>query len=101
VSSKGDDRKAGEDGGSEDLPHLDFATFVLSLSHSGLVHLGDVAEPGGQKGPPNLELAGHTIDVLALLEEKTRGNLTGQEERLLSGALNDLRLRLAEIRRGK
>jgi len=55
----------------------------------------------GAEGSPNLDLAGHTIDVLALLEEKTRGNLTGQEERLLSGALNDLRLRLAEIRRGK
>lgn len=92
---------ADEAKGAEDLPHIDFSTFVLSLSHSGFVHLGDMADPSGGTLTPNLELAKQTIDLLALLEEKTRGNLTGEEERLLSGSLHDLRLRLVEVGKGK
>jgi hypothetical protein len=101
VSSAGEDRKAGGEGGGGELPHIDFSTFVLSLSHGALVHLGDAPDPGGEQGPANLELARQTIDLLALLEEKTCGNLTGQEERMLSAALYDLRQRFVEIRRGK
>ena len=90
---------AGRDPGPDaaDLPHIDFATFVLSLSHSALVHLGDAPDPAGTEPSPNLELARQTIDVLGLLEEKTRGNLTGDEERILSAALYDLRLRYVEV----
>jgi hypothetical protein len=84
-----------------DLPRLDFATFVLSLSHSALVHLGDAPDPSGHVSPPNLELARQTVDLLALLEEKTRGNLTGQEEHVLSQALYDLRMRYVEVSKGK
>jgi hypothetical protein len=84
-----------------DLPRLDFATFVLSLSHSALVHLGDAPDPNGNVSPPNLELARQTVDLLALLEEKTRGNLTGQEEHVLSQALYDLRVRYVEVSKGK
>jgi hypothetical protein len=101
VSSGGEDRKVDGVDESDELPHIDFATFVLSLSHSGFVHLGDVPEPGGTRSPVNLEMARQTIDLLALLEEKTRGNLTGEEERMLSAALYDLRLRFVEVRRGK
>lgn len=99
MSSEGGDRKA--DGEGDELPRIDFATFVLSLSHSGFVHLGDAPEPGGAQAPVHLELARQTIDLLALLEEKTRGNLTGEEERMLSAALYDLRLRFVEVRRAK
>jgi hypothetical protein len=84
-----------------DLPRIDFATFVLSLSHSALVHLGDAPDPNGHASAPNLELARQTVDLLALLEEKTRGNLTGQEEHVLSQALYDLRLRYVEVSKGK
>ncbi len=87
--------------GDGDLPHLDFATFVVSLSHSALVHLGDAADPSGAESAPNLELARQTIDVLGLLEEKTRGNLTGEEERILSLSLYDLRLRFVEVSKAK
>ncbi len=86
-------------GAAAELPRIDFATFVVSLSHSALVHLGDAPDPGGVKSPPNLELARQTIDLLALLEEKTRGNLTGDEERLLGAALYDLRLRFVEVQK--
>jgi hypothetical protein len=91
----------GVHGPGGDLPRLDFATFVLSLSHSALVHLGDAPDPSGHVSPPNLELARQTVDLLALLEEKTRGNLTGQEEHVLSQALYDLRMRYVEVSKGK
>ena len=83
-----------------ELPRIDFSTFVLSLSHSVLVHLGAAPDPSGAVSPPNLELARQTIDLLGLLEEKTRGNLTGEEERLLSNLVYDLRVRYVEVGKG-
>jgi hypothetical protein len=89
------------DGGeAETLPAIDFSTFILSLSHSALVHLGDAPLPDGQGGEKNLLLARQTIDLLGILQEKTRNNLTGEEERLLDQALYDLRLRFVEISKG-
>jgi len=64
-----------------DVPPIDFTTFVLSLSATVLVHLGEQV-PGVEGVSENLQLARQNIDLLALLEDKTRGNLTGEEERL-------------------
>jgi hypothetical protein len=72
-------------------PSIDFNTFVLSLSTSALMHLGKLAESENQT--VNLAHAKQSIDCIALLEEKTKGNLTGEEERLISEVLYDLRLR--------
>lgn len=80
----------------QDLPVLDFATFVLSLSHSAFVHLGLAPNPETQRIAVDLSLAKQTIDVVAMLEEKTKGNLTGEEERLIEQILYDLRLRYVE-----
>jgi hypothetical protein len=82
------------------LPAIDFSTFVMSLSHSVLVHLGDAPDPEGKRSP-HLELARQTIDLLALLQEKTRNNLTGPEEHLLEQALYDLRVRFVEVSQAK
>lgn len=76
----------------------DFTTLVLSLSTSALMHLGEIPGEDGKPMPKNLGLAAHTIDLLAMLEDKTRGNLTGDEERILSGVLYDLRLKYAAAR---
>ena len=71
---------------------IDFNTFILSLSTSALTHLGDL--PGAEdEAPVSLAHAKQSIDCIALLEEKTRGNLTGEEERLVTEILFDLRLR--------
>ena len=78
------------------LPHIDFATFVLSLSHSVLMHLGEAPHPEDDKTRVDLPLAKQTIDLLGLLEEKTKGNLTGEEERLITQILFDLRMRYVE-----
>jgi hypothetical protein len=76
---------------------IDFYTFVLSLGSSAFVHLGDAAHPEtGEPGAPNLGLAQQTIDILAMLREKTRGNLTAEEERFLENLLTDLRIRFVE-----
>ena len=80
----------------EVLPKIDFATFIISMSHSALIQLGDAPHPETQSLEPNLPLARQTIDVLGLLEEKTKGNLTGDEERLLTQVLYDLRMRCVE-----
>lgn len=85
----------------EGLPGIDFATFVLSLSHSVLVHLGDAPNPADGTRSPNLPMARQTIDLLGLLDEKTKGNLTGAEERLLSQTLYDLRMRYIEVSKSK
>jgi hypothetical protein len=78
------------------LPTIDFATFVLSLSHSALMHLGEAPDPETNKVEANLQMAKQNIDLLGLLDEKTKGNLTGDEERLLAQVLFDLRMRYVE-----
>jgi hypothetical protein len=78
---------------------LSFAAFVLSLAHTAAVHFGDVPDPvSGQTAPPNLPAAQQMIDILALLEQKTRGNLTAEERQLLEQILYELRLRFVEVR---
>lgn len=73
------------------FPEINFATFIFSLNSSALVHLGVIEDPAtGQK--KSLPLAKQTIDILGVLEEKTRGNLTEEEENLLKHILHDLRL---------
>jgi hypothetical protein len=78
------------------LPKVDFATFVLSLSHSALMHMGDAPHPETGGVQKNLLLARQTIDLIGMIEEKTKGNLTGDEERLITQILFDLRMRYVE-----
>ena len=75
------------------LPELNFASFIYSLSTSALVHLGEIPEPITEKMDKNLPLAKQTIDILGIIQEKTKGNLTQEEETLLNNFLYDLRMR--------
>jgi hypothetical protein len=77
------------------IPPVTFNILILSLNTSALIHLGDAPNPEGAPVGIDLALARQTIDMLAVLEDKTRGNLTGEEERLIGGVLFDLRLRFA------
>lgn len=83
------------------LPPVDFHTFVLSLGSSALLHLGELEAPGSEGPQKDLALAKHTIDVLVMLEQKTRGNLTPAEEKLITSLLYDLRLRYVEATQAK
>jgi hypothetical protein len=80
----------------DSLPRVDFATFVLSLSHSALMHLGVAPSPETGQVEEDLALARQTIDLIGMLEEKTRGNLNGDEERLVTQILYDRRMRFVE-----
>lgn len=75
---------------------VDFHTFVLSLGSSALLHLGELDQPDGAPVEPDLPLAKHTIDIIAMLAQKTRGNLTSAEAHLIESLLFDLRLRYVE-----
>jgi hypothetical protein len=73
---------------------LTFAAFVLSLASTAAIHFGDLADPAsGERGTPNLEGAKQMIDILSLLEQKTRGNLSAEERQLLEQILYELRMR--------
>lgn len=74
------------------LPKIDFATFILSINSSALVQLGLIEDPATGEKTKNLALAKQTIDLMAMLEEKTRGNLTSDEENILKGILYELRM---------
>jgi hypothetical protein len=85
----------------ESLPSVDFTTFILSLSHSALMHMGETPNPDSGQVATSLPLARQTIDLIAMLEDKTRGNLTGDEERLIGQILYDLHMRFVEISKAK
>jgi hypothetical protein len=82
------------------LPAVDFHTFVLSLGSSALLHLGELEHPDVGAPQKDLPLAKHTIDILAMLEQKTKGNLTSAEAKLIESLLYDLRLRFVELSKG-
>ncbi|MBW1936536.1 MAG: DUF1844 domain-containing protein [Deltaproteobacteria bacterium] len=78
------------------LPEVNFNSLIFSLSSSALLHLGEIADPQTGQKKKDLALAKHTIDTIAMLEEKTRGNLDEEEKRFLASILTDLRLRFVK-----
>ena len=94
------DEHQGVDQQTQDTSGISFAAFVLSLAHTTAVHFGDIPDPStGTAQPPNLQAAQQMIDILALLEQKTRGNLTAEERQLLEQILYELRLRYIDAAR--
>lgn len=90
------------DSAAPDMGGLTFPGFVLSLAHTAAVHFGDVPDPvSGQMGTPNLAGAQQMIEILSLLEAKTRGNLTPEERQLLDQLLYELRMRYLEAQKGE
>jgi len=81
----------------DDQDGISFAAFVLSLAHTAAVHFGDIPDPTSHApAEVNLPAAQQMIDILALIETKTRGNLTAEERRLIEQVLYELRLRYVE-----
>ena len=76
---------------------LSFTAFVLTLASTAAVHFGDLPDPSsGRRAEPNLEGAAQMIEILALLDQKTRGNLTAEERQVLEQVLYELRMRFVE-----
>jgi uncharacterized protein DUF1844 len=89
-SSPSDEKKA---------PALDFNALVLSLGSSVIVHLGEAPDPTTGKKPEKADfsMAQQSIDLLTMLQEKTRGNLTADEARFLENMLFDLRMLYVQV----
>ncbi|MCB9477204.1 MAG: DUF1844 domain-containing protein [Deltaproteobacteria bacterium] len=85
-------------GGGPRLPEPSFASLVFSLASAAMMHLGEIADPDGKRAA-DLPMAKHTIDLLGMLSEKTKGNLDNEEAEFLSVTLRDLRLRYVQARR--
>jgi hypothetical protein len=78
------------------FPEIDFTNFLLSLSTSALIQLGEVPDPVSKETSKQLPLAKQTIDLIGMLKEKTKGNLTPDEEKLIEFLLYDLRMRFVK-----
>ncbi|MHC4251653.1 MAG: DUF1844 domain-containing protein [Planctomycetota bacterium] len=89
-------KERGEQVGKRELPAPDFVHFVSGIAAQTLMQLGDIENPFVGERKVDLESARYSIDVIAMLEEKTKGNLTPDEERYLKAALHDLRMRYVE-----
>ncbi len=81
---------------AEQTAGVDFSTFVLSLASSAMLHLGRMPDPTGEAMRSDLGLARQSIDLLAMLRDKTAGNLTPEEDTLLKRLLHDLRVAYVE-----
>ena len=82
---------------TEPQPQLSFTAFVLSLASTAAIHFGDLPDPvSGEQAELNLDGAAQMIEILALMEEKTRGNLTAEEREVLNQVLYELRMRFVE-----
>jgi len=75
------------------LPEVSFNSLIFSLSSTVFFHLGEIADPQSGKKAKDLPLAKHTIDIIAMLKEKTEGNLTEEEKKFIENILTDLRWR--------
>lgn len=88
-------KEEGKEGQKEGIPfpEITFSNFIFSLTTQALIQLGEIQDPESKEPIKSLPLAKQTIDLIGMLEEKTRGNLTKEEEALINNALYDLRMR--------
>jgi hypothetical protein len=88
------EQKSGDKAAEEAyIPEMNFASFIFSLSTSAMYHFGDFPDPVSKKAERNLAAARQTIDIIAMLREKTEGNLSPDEKNLIDTILFELRMR--------
>ncbi len=80
------------------LPEVDFSTFIISIYSSALVQLGEIPDPATGARTKDLSIAKHTIDMIAMLEKKTSGNLDPEEDNLMKNLLNELRMTYVKVK---
>jgi len=81
------------------LGPVDFSTHVVSLASTALIALGKMPTPDGDTPPMDLDTARHLIDVLGMLEHKTKGNLEEAEHKLLQSLIYDLRVAFVDAQK--
>jgi hypothetical protein len=86
----------------QDIPGFTFTDFILSLATTAAVHFGDIADPHTHvKTEPNLLAAAQMVAIISMLQEKTKGNLSGAEEKLVDDLLYELRMRFLQAQQGE
>lgn len=78
---------------NQPLPEVNFSSLIFSLSSSALLHLGEIDDPQTGEKREDLPMAKHSIDIISMLKEKTKGNLDDEEQKFIDSILTDLRLR--------
>ena len=87
---------------SQEPSGINFAGFVLSLATTAAVHFGDIPDPNtGERVQPNVQAAGQMIEILGMLQEKTKGNLLEPEAQLIDDLLYELRMRFVQAQEGE
>ncbi len=81
------------------MPEVTFSAFVMSLNTSVLYHLGEIRDPETGQTNVNYDLARHAIDTLVMLQQKTKGNLSQDEEEMLKNIVYDVKLRFVKARK--
>ena len=87
---------------NQDAQGVTFTGFILSLATTAAVHFGDIVDPStGQPVEPDLPAASQMIELIALMQEKTKGNLSDNEARLVEDLLYELRMRYVQAQQGE
>lgn len=95
VEKEDEKKKAPEESQSQrpPLPEVNFSSLIFSLSSSAFLHFGEIEDPQTGEKKKDLALAKHSIDTIAMLKDKTEGNLTEEEQKFIDSILTDLRWR--------
>ena len=80
------------------LPEVNFSSLILSLSSTAFLHFGEIPDPGTGEKKKDLVLAKHAIDTIAMLKEKTEGNLENEEKQFIENILTDLKWRFVKAK---
>lgn len=94
------ERLAEETAKQELLPEPTVAELINMIAMQAMVGLGGMTGPGGERIPPNLEIAKHYVDMLQVLEDKTKDNLTDEEKTLLDQVMYEVRMRYVQSASG-
>ena len=86
----------------EEQSRISFGSFIISLASTAALHFGDIPDPqSGERHEPDLVAAHQMIDLISLLQEKTKGNLTPDEAKLVDDLLYELRMRYVQAQQGE
>ncbi len=95
------ERSAAHQSAADATPPVTFSSLVFSLGTSALMFMGEQIDPKQERLPVNLAQAKEVIDILSVLEEKTRGNLTSEEQTVLGDMLYALRMKYVDLASGR
>jgi hypothetical protein len=88
-----EDKRQKDEHKAPPLPEVNFNSLIFSLSSSALLALGEIADPQTGEKREDLPMAKHSIDIISMLKDKSKGNLDNEEQKFIDSMLADLRLR--------